>query len=221
MINAAIALVVDVIVMAVLLLATDLGVYTIVCAMIVYAVVMCVLNDRAMKKYMNYRNPWKKAYLPPLLASVPMGLVGGRRVLRPLSADSGEPDLSDFLHRSWGSGLFLCLYEGCRPHRGRIKRTARRQADDPAGPETSPDWVEKIFQKPVFFGQKEIPQEYLTYSQAFLWDFSFLLYYDTAEIRNSAFSSGFSGRCGEHQLDSVQLIDLAGARIVVDGYDVA
>ncbi len=77
MINAAIALVVDVIVMAVLLLATDLGVYTIVCAMIVYAVVMCVLNDRAMKKYMNYRNPWKKAYLPPLLASVPMGLVAG------------------------------------------------------------------------------------------------------------------------------------------------
>ncbi|HIV34552.1 MAG TPA: polysaccharide biosynthesis protein [Candidatus Blautia intestinigallinarum] len=77
MINAAIALVVDVIVMAVLLFATDLGVYSIVCAMIVYAVVMCVLNDRAMKKYMKYRNPWRKAYLPPLLASVPMGIVAG------------------------------------------------------------------------------------------------------------------------------------------------
>ncbi len=77
MINAAVALVVDVIVMAVLLLATDLGVYSIVCAMIVYAVVMCVLNDRAMKKYMKYRNPWRKAYLPPLLASVPMGIVAG------------------------------------------------------------------------------------------------------------------------------------------------
>ena len=45
--------------------------------MIVYAVVMCVLNDRAMKKYMKYRNPWRKAYLPPLLASVPMGIVAG------------------------------------------------------------------------------------------------------------------------------------------------
>ncbi len=77
MINATIALGVDVIVMAVLLFATDLGVYAIVSAMIVYAVVMCVLNDRAMKKYMNYRNPWKKAYLPPLMASVPMGIVAG------------------------------------------------------------------------------------------------------------------------------------------------
>ncbi|MFR3031500.1 MAG: polysaccharide biosynthesis C-terminal domain-containing protein [Blautia sp.] len=77
MINAAISLVVDIVVMAVLLLATDLGVYTIVCAMIVYAVVMCVLNDRAMKKYMGYRNPWRKAYLPPLLASIPMGAVAG------------------------------------------------------------------------------------------------------------------------------------------------
>ena len=45
--------------------------------MIVYAVVMCVLNDRSMKKYMGYRNPWKKAYLPPLLASVPMAAVAG------------------------------------------------------------------------------------------------------------------------------------------------
>ncbi|MFQ8690792.1 MAG: polysaccharide biosynthesis C-terminal domain-containing protein [Blautia sp.] len=77
MINAAISLVVDIVVMAVLLLATDLGVYTIVCAMIVYAVVMCVLNDRAMKKYMGYRNPWRKAYLPPVLASIPMGAVAG------------------------------------------------------------------------------------------------------------------------------------------------
>lgn len=77
MVNAAISLVVDVIVMAVLLLATDLGVYTIVCAMIVYAVVMCVLNDRAMKKYMGYKNPWRTAYLPPLLASVPMAAVAG------------------------------------------------------------------------------------------------------------------------------------------------
>lgn len=77
MINAAISLVVDIVVMAVLLLATDLGVYTIVCAMIVYAVVMCVLNDQAMKKYMGYRNPWRKAYLPPLLASIPMGAVAG------------------------------------------------------------------------------------------------------------------------------------------------
>ena len=77
MINAALALVADVIVMLILLLVTDLGVYTIVIAMIVYSIVMCVLNDLALKKYMQYVNPWKLAYIPPILASVPMALVAG------------------------------------------------------------------------------------------------------------------------------------------------
>ena len=45
MIHAAIALVADVIAMALLLVFTNLGVYTIVIALIVYAVVMCRLND--------------------------------------------------------------------------------------------------------------------------------------------------------------------------------
>lgn len=77
MIHAAIALGADVIVMALLLLLTDLGVYAIVLSMVVYAVVMCLLNERAMKKYMRHKNPWKKVYLYPLVASIPMGLVAG------------------------------------------------------------------------------------------------------------------------------------------------
>lgn len=77
MIHAAIALVADVVIMAILLFFTDLGVYTIVIAMIVYAVVMCILNDRSMKKYLGYKNPWKSAYFAPVLACVPMGLVAG------------------------------------------------------------------------------------------------------------------------------------------------
>ena len=75
--NAAIALVVDVVAMAILLFATNLGVYAIVVAMIIYAVVMCLLNERAMKQYMRYKNPWRSAYLNPLLASVPMAVVAG------------------------------------------------------------------------------------------------------------------------------------------------
>ena len=74
MIHAAIALGVDVVVMTVLMFATNLGIYTVVIAMIVYALVMCVLNDRSMKKELGYENPWKEAYLPSFLASVPMGL---------------------------------------------------------------------------------------------------------------------------------------------------
>lgn len=77
MIHAAIALAVDVVVMALLLFLTDLGVYTIVIAMIFYAVAMCVLNDRSMKRYMKYKNPFRKAYLYPLLASVPMAAAAG------------------------------------------------------------------------------------------------------------------------------------------------
>ncbi len=76
MINAAIALVVDVIAMLVLLFFTDLGIYAVVIAMIIYAVVMCLLNEIAMKKYVRYRNKWH-IYLHPLLAAVPMAAVAG------------------------------------------------------------------------------------------------------------------------------------------------
>jgi stage V sporulation protein B len=77
MITAAIALAVDVVAVLLLLIFTDLGIYALLAAMIIYSVVICVLNDRAMKKYLNYKNPWKKAYLYPALASVPMGIVAG------------------------------------------------------------------------------------------------------------------------------------------------
>ena len=77
MITAAAALVVDVVAVVLLLLFTDLGIYSLLVAMIIYAVVVCVLNDIAMKKYLKYKNPWKNAYLNPILASVPMCAVAG------------------------------------------------------------------------------------------------------------------------------------------------
>lgn len=73
MITAAVALVVDVTVVLGLLFFTDLGIYSLLIAMVIYSVVICILNDIAVKKYLNYRNPWKKAYLYPLIASIPMG----------------------------------------------------------------------------------------------------------------------------------------------------
>ena len=74
MIHAAAALVLDVIVVAVLMFVTDWGIYNVVIAMIVYALSMCILNHRAMRKALDYKNPWEKAYLSPFLASVPMGI---------------------------------------------------------------------------------------------------------------------------------------------------
>ena len=66
-ITAAIALVVDIIVVVVLLFTTNLGVYALLIAMVIYSVVVCVLNDLAMKKYLQYKNPWKQGYLYPIL----------------------------------------------------------------------------------------------------------------------------------------------------------
>ena len=74
MITAAVALVVDVIVVVALLMFTDLGIYALLVAMIVYAIVVCVMNDFFMKKYLEYKNPWKAAYVSPLIASAVMGL---------------------------------------------------------------------------------------------------------------------------------------------------
>ena len=77
MMTAAVALLVDVIVVVLLLMFTDLGIYALLVAMIVYAVVVCVMNDFFMKKYLDYKNPWKAAYVSPILASVVMGVVAG------------------------------------------------------------------------------------------------------------------------------------------------
>ena len=77
MINAAISLGVDIVFLALVLVFTNMGIYAVVLAMVVYALVMCVLNDRALKKYLGYKNPWRSAYFVPILASIPMGIVAG------------------------------------------------------------------------------------------------------------------------------------------------
>lgn len=75
MINAAISLGVDIVFLVLVLVFTNMGIYAVVLAMVVYALVMCVLNDRALKKYLGYKNPWRSAYFVPILASIPMGIV--------------------------------------------------------------------------------------------------------------------------------------------------
>lgn len=72
MLNAAISLLVNVVVLIGMLMFTNLGIYAVVIAMIIYSIVICVLNDLFLKKYMKYKNPWKYAYLGPFLASIPM-----------------------------------------------------------------------------------------------------------------------------------------------------
>ena len=75
--NAAIALVINVGLLFALLQLTSLGIYAVLVATIVYSIVICILNDISMKKYIHYKNPWGTVYLCPLLASIPMGVAAG------------------------------------------------------------------------------------------------------------------------------------------------
>ena len=58
--NAAIALVINVGLLVALLQLTSLGIYAVLVATIVYSIVICILNDISMKKYIHYKNPWGK-----------------------------------------------------------------------------------------------------------------------------------------------------------------
>lgn len=72
-INSAIALVVQTGVAVVLLLFTDLGLYALVIANIVYSGSMCFLNGRSVKKHLKYRQEWMRTYVIPVVASLFMG----------------------------------------------------------------------------------------------------------------------------------------------------
>lgn len=74
-IHAAVSLVLQVIVLVVLLMFTDLNLFALAIAMNVYSLSMCVLNQIAVRKHLGYRLPIKKAIFKPLLASGLMALV--------------------------------------------------------------------------------------------------------------------------------------------------
>lgn len=73
--HAAIALVVQTLVLIPCLIFTDWNLYCIAIATIVYSFLMCVLNQRAVRKYLDYKQDMKKIFILPFLASVFMGIV--------------------------------------------------------------------------------------------------------------------------------------------------
>lgn len=72
--NAVAALVVDVIVLAVLMLAFDMGIYAEVIANAVFGLVMCIMNARSIRKYSGFRQEIRKTFLVPAIASAGMGV---------------------------------------------------------------------------------------------------------------------------------------------------
>lgn len=73
--NAAIALVVDVIVLVVLMLGFDFKIYAEVIANAVFGLTMCILNAHSVKKYSGYRQEVIRTFLIPGLSAALMGVI--------------------------------------------------------------------------------------------------------------------------------------------------
>ncbi len=74
-INAAIALVTHVLFLVLLLYTTKLGVYTVILANAFYALVMCILNQLALRKYIGLTLDYIKTFAIPAVSSIGMGLI--------------------------------------------------------------------------------------------------------------------------------------------------
>jgi stage V sporulation protein B len=74
-INALVALGVQTIVIIVCMLAFHMGIYSVVVANIVFSLLMCILNGRAVNRYSGFVPEIRKTYILPGIAAVIMGVV--------------------------------------------------------------------------------------------------------------------------------------------------
>lgn len=72
-VNAAAALMIQTVVLVLLLMFTDLGLYSLVISNVVYSGAMCLLNGHSVKKHLKYRQEWMRTYVIPFLAAAFMG----------------------------------------------------------------------------------------------------------------------------------------------------
>ena len=73
-VNAAIALVIQTLVLVPLLIYTNLGNKALAIATIVYSLLMCILNEHSIGKALEVKHDWKKVYVIPSVVSAIMGL---------------------------------------------------------------------------------------------------------------------------------------------------
>ena len=69
------ALIVQVVVLVVLLVFTDMNLYALAIANICYSLLMCILNSRAVNKYLEYKENAMQTFVRPFFAAACMGLV--------------------------------------------------------------------------------------------------------------------------------------------------
>ena len=82
--NAAIALVIQTVVVSVILYFTDLDLYGMVISALVYSGMMCILNQISIRKYMDYKQEMFRTFITPVVASTFMGVAcwGTYKVIR-------------------------------------------------------------------------------------------------------------------------------------------
>lgn len=71
--NAAVALGIQTAVLVPLLLFTDMDLYALVLAMLVYSGIMCILNQISIRKYMDYEQETFRTFITPLVSAAFMG----------------------------------------------------------------------------------------------------------------------------------------------------
>ncbi|MBE5852195.1 MAG: polysaccharide biosynthesis protein [Lachnospiraceae bacterium] len=69
------ALIVQVVVLVVLLIFTDMNLYALAIANICYSLLMCILNSRAVNKYLEYKENVMQTFVRPFFAAACMGAV--------------------------------------------------------------------------------------------------------------------------------------------------
>ncbi len=74
-INALVALIIQTAILVPVLYYTNLGIYAVMLAMIIYSLLMCVFNNLGMRKHLNYQQEIDKTFARPLFSSVLMGAV--------------------------------------------------------------------------------------------------------------------------------------------------
>ena len=73
--NSVISLIIHCIALVAMIMFFHLGIYSLVFANVVFALCMCILNARQMRRYLRYRQEIVKTYIGPALASITMGVV--------------------------------------------------------------------------------------------------------------------------------------------------
>lgn len=112
--NAAIALVLHLILLIVLMLSFKLNIYAVVIANAFFAFVVCILNSVELQRHVGYQQEWKKTFLIPAAASAVMGVIasGGYRLFFMLTKNNLVSIIIAIIVAVFTYAVLLLLFKG-------------------------------------------------------------------------------------------------------------